>query len=125
MFSVYNVLAAITASLAIGIDVEVALKALEQSLLSDEVKAFRELSITKLGGDYYFAKPRHFIRSQVGTHSDFKFLLTGIAPDELFYKAGQQAFNTNKWLKILLQKTLAGQKKAEKVLFMIILKFWE
>jgi len=30
MFSVYNVLAAITASLAIGIDVEVALKALEQ-----------------------------------------------------------------------------------------------
>ena len=29
-----------------------------------------------------------------------KFLLTGIAPDELFFKAGQQAFNTKKWLKI-------------------------
>ncbi|MFQ8625775.1 MAG: hypothetical protein ACLSA2_04490 [Candidatus Gastranaerophilaceae bacterium] len=28
-----------------------------------------------------------------------KFLLTGIAPNELFTKAGQQAYNTRKWLR--------------------------
>ena len=32
--------------------------------------------------------------------SELKFLLTGIATDELFFKAGQQAYNTNKWLKL-------------------------
>lgn len=76
------------------------LRVLEKSILGDEIKAFRNLSIDKLGGEYYFVKPRHLIRAQNTTSSDFKFLLTGIAPDELFYKAGQQAFNTNKWLKI-------------------------
>ena len=76
------------------------LKVLEKSILGDELNAFRKLSFTRLGGEYYFVKPEHLISAKMETPSDFKFLLTGIAPDELFYKAGQQAFNTNKWLKI-------------------------
>ena len=53
-----------------------------------------------MGGERYFAKPRHLIREANTTGSDIKFLLTGIAPDELIFKTGQQLYNSKKWLKI-------------------------
>ena len=68
--------------------------------LKEEFSRYRQLVWNRLGGDKYFAKPRHRVANSAYTGSDIKFLLTGIAPDELFYKAGQQAFNTKKWLKI-------------------------
>lgn len=68
--------------------------------IRDEYTRYRQLIMEKLGGEKYFAKPRHLVSGKNHTGSDIKFLLTGIAPDEFFFKAGQQAFNTKKWLKM-------------------------
>jgi hypothetical protein len=68
--------------------------------IKDEFVKYRQLVVEKLGGEHYFAKPRHKISNSAPVGSDIKFLLTGIAPDEFFFKAGQQAFNTKKWLKM-------------------------
>lgn len=68
--------------------------------IRDEFIRYRQLIMEKLGGEKYFAKPRHLVSKPQHTGSDIKFLLTGIAPDEFFFKAGQQAFNTKKWLKM-------------------------
>lgn len=74
--------------------------ALKESSIKDEVIRHRDLVLEKLGGEKYFAKPRHLIRAENKTGSDIKFLLTGIAPDELIFKTGQQLYNSKKWLKI-------------------------
>lgn len=73
---------------------------LNKTLIGDEINRYRTLILDNIGSEHYFAKPHHKIRPANGAGSDLKFLLTGIAPDELFFKAGQQAFNTKKWLKI-------------------------
>ena len=73
---------------------------LEGSIIKPNVTEYRENVVKIIGGENYFAKPRHRISPVKDAGSEFKFLLTGIAPDELFFKAGQQAFNTRKWLKI-------------------------
>ena len=73
---------------------------LEGSIIKPSVTEYRENVVKIIGGENYFAKPRHRISPVNDAGSEFKFLLTGIAPDELFFKAGQQAFNTRKWLKI-------------------------
>lgn len=72
----------------------------DKHLIKEELINYRNLILEKIGGEKNFAKPRHRIRPENKTGSELKFLLTGIATDELFYKAGQQAYNTNKWLKI-------------------------
>lgn len=73
---------------------------LEGSIIKPNVTEYRENVVKIIGGENYFAKPRHRISPVNDAGSEYKFLLTGIAPDELFFKAGQQAFNTRKWLKI-------------------------
>lgn len=73
---------------------------LEGSIIKPNVTEYRENVVKIIGGENYFVKPRHRISPVNDAGSEFKFLLTGIAPDELFFKAGQQAFNTRKWLKI-------------------------
>lgn len=73
---------------------------LEGSIIKPNVTEYRENVVKIIGGENYFAKPRHRISPVNDAGSEFKFLLTGIAPDELFFKAGQQAFNTRKWFKI-------------------------
>lgn len=73
---------------------------LDGSIIKNSVLDYRDKVLNIIGGEHYFAKPRHKIRPDSNAGSELKFLLTGIAPDELFFKAGQQAFNTKKWLKI-------------------------
>ena len=73
---------------------------LEKSIIKDEVLNYRDLVLNKIGGEYYMHKPRHRIRPISDAGSTLKFLLTGIAPDEFFFKSGQQFFNSNKWFKI-------------------------
>ena len=73
---------------------------LKESSIKEEVLKYRDVVLEKLGGERYFAKPRHLIREANTTGSDIKFLLTGIAPDELIFKTGQQLYNSKKWLKI-------------------------
>lgn len=73
---------------------------LKESSIKDEVLKYRDVVLNKLGGEKYFDKPYHLIRKANTTGSDIKFLLTGIAPDELIFKTGQQVYNNKKWLKI-------------------------
>ena len=73
---------------------------LEKSILKDEMTNYRHLIMEKIGGEKYFWKPRHRVSNCTDAGSDIKFLLTGIAPNELFFKRGQQLFNTRKWLKM-------------------------
>ena len=73
---------------------------LEGSIIKNNVTDYREQVLNIIGGEHYFAKPNHKIRPHSNAGSELKFLLTGIAPDELFFKAGQQAYNTKKWFKI-------------------------
>lgn len=73
---------------------------LGNNIIRQDLEAYRDKVLNIIGGEHYFAKPRHKIRPTNETGSELKFLLTGIAPDELFFKAGQQAFNTKKWFKI-------------------------
>ena len=73
---------------------------LDKHLIKEEFQTYRKLILEKIGGEHNFAKPRHRIRPKVNAGSELKFLLTGIATDELFFKTFQQQYNTNKWLKI-------------------------
>ena len=73
---------------------------LEKVRLDEEVTNYRKVVLDILGGEKYFWKPYHRVRPARHTGSDIKFLLTGISPEEFFYKSGQQFFNTKKWLKI-------------------------
>ena len=73
---------------------------LERSIIKDEMTNYRHLVMDKIGGEKYFWKPRHIVSNTGDTGSDIKFLLTGISPNELVYKTGQQVFNSKKWLKI-------------------------
>ena len=73
---------------------------LEKNNITSEVTNYRHLVMDKIGGERYFWKPRHIVSNTGDTGSDIKFLLNGIAPNELIYKTGQQVFNSKKWLKI-------------------------
>ncbi len=77
------------------------LQILERYQMKDRIIKYRTLILEKLGGDYYFPKPRHLIRAKNVTPSDIKFKLTGMATDEYFFKALQESFNSNKWLKVV------------------------
>ena len=92
------------------------MQVLKESSIKNEILKYRDMVLEKLGGEEYFVKPRHLIRKANTTGSDTKFLLTGIAPDELIFKTGQQLYNNKKWLKIfggfgaaLLGVTVAAQ----------------
>ena len=73
---------------------------LEKSIIKDEMSNYRQLVMDKIGSEKYFWKPRHIVSNNADAGSDIKFLLTGISPNELIYKTGQQVFNSRKWLKI-------------------------
>ena len=79
---------------------DITTEVLGNNIIRHNIEEYRENVLNIIGGENYFAKPRHKIRPTSEAGSELKFLLTGIAPDELFFKAGQQAFNTKKWLKI-------------------------
>ena len=68
--------------------------------LDEEVTNYRNRILDILGGDDYFWKPRHLVRSKNRPSSDIKFLLTGISPEEFIFKRGQQFYNTKTWLKM-------------------------
>lgn len=72
---------------------------LDKFMIGDEVKEYRNLVFEYIGGENYFWKPRHRV-ANTNAPSNIKFLLTGISPRELFFKSGQQMFNTKKWLSI-------------------------
>lgn len=72
----------------------------ENAAIKDEIRNYRRLVFEKIGGEHYFYKPRHKVSTDRSAGSDIKSLLTGIAPEEMFCKTGQQMYNTKKWLSI-------------------------
>ncbi|MBQ3311207.1 hypothetical protein IJG72_03935 [bacterium] len=73
---------------------------LEQQRLSQQLlqqlKDYNKNILTYLGGADDFTRPRHII-DYSGMSSEDKFILLGVAPDEMMTKTIQQMYNTNKW----------------------------
>ncbi len=71
---------------------------ISNSVFFQDFQSYRKNALDFLGGDYYFVKPYHLVNGKrVDTSSELKFLLAGCAPDEMFLKLFNQAFNSNKW----------------------------
>lgn len=74
--------------------------ALKEVGLLEEVKNYRTKFFNTLGSANYFSKLSHKIGKSVEANFEEKFLLCGVAVDELFTNIINKSFNTNKWLKI-------------------------
>ena len=70
----------------------------KNSTFFNDFMKYRKDALAYIGGDYYFAKPYHLVNgTRVDSSSQFKFLLMGCAPDEMFYKLFNNAYNSRKW----------------------------
>ena len=76
---------------------------IDNSQIKKELVNYRNLTLDILGGEKYFAKPRHLVRSINNASSEIKFLITGIATDEFFFKSCRQLFNTHYWKKTFVR----------------------
>ena len=72
-----------------------------------------------IGGADYFTKPNHKTGADQNASSEYKFLLLGVAPDEMFTKTIQQNYNTQKWVKTFgtVGAVLTGLTVAAQFLF--------
>lgn len=69
--------------------------------LFNEFKQYRQKVLNEIGNAHAIEKELHKVSTNPSTASSaLIFRITGAAPDEIFSKYGQQAFNTNKWLKM-------------------------
>ena len=91
-------------------------KALQESKMEDQVRGYMNDVHKNIGGADYFTKPNHKTGADQNASSEYKFLLLGVAPDEMFTKTIQQTYNTQKWGKtfgtagaILTGLTVAAQ----------------
>lgn len=76
------------------------MRILEKHQMKNKLIQYRTLMLEKVGGEYYFPKPRHLIRAKNNTASDIKYHLTGMASNDYFFNAIQKSFNSKKWLKM-------------------------
>lgn len=73
---------------------------IKDSVFFEDFMNYRKTVLDCLGGDKYFAKPNHLVNGrEVSSTSEWKFLLMGCAPDEMFTKLCRQSFNSKTWLK--------------------------
>ena len=73
------------------------IEALKKEGLENQIRTYNNEVYTKIGGADYFTKPDHKTTGDVGASSEYKFLLLGVAPDEMMTKTVQQTYNTQKW----------------------------
>ena len=71
--------------------------ALKKEGLEQQINTYNNEVYTKIGGADYFTKPNHKTSGDMGTSSEYKFLLLGVAPDEMMTKTVQQTYNSEKW----------------------------
>ena len=71
--------------------------ALRKAGIENQVKTYNNEVFTKIGGADYFTKPDHKTCGDQGASSEYKFLLLGVAPDEMMTKTVQQSYNSEKW----------------------------
>lgn len=72
-------------------------EALKKAGLENQIKTYNNEVYTKIGGADYFTKPNHKTTGDQGASSEYKFLLLGVAPDEMMTKTVQQTYNSKKW----------------------------
>ena len=65
--------------------------------LENQIRTYNNEVFTKIGGADYFTKPNHKTTGDQGASSEYKFLLLGVAPDEMLTKTVQQTYNSQKW----------------------------
>ena len=72
-------------------------EALKKAGIEQQINTYSNEVYTKIGGADYFTKPNHKTTGDAGASSEYKFLLLGVAPDEMMTKTVQQSYNSKKW----------------------------
>lgn len=72
-------------------------EALKKAGIEQKINTYNNEVYTKIGGADYFTKPNHKTTGDAGASSEYKFLLLGVAPDEMMTKTVQQSYNSKKW----------------------------
>ncbi len=71
----------------------------KNSVFWKDFTEYRKDALDVLGGDFNFAKPGFVVNNVVESTSERRFIRTGSALDEMFYKLTKQEFNNKYWLK--------------------------
>lgn len=91
-------------------------EAIKKAGIEEDVNKYNSEVYNKIGSADYFTKPNHKTTGDQGASSEYKFLLLGVAPDEMMTKTVQQSYNSQKWGKtfgtvgaVLTGLTIAAQ----------------
>lgn len=71
--------------------------AIKKAGIENDVNKYNSEVYNKIGSADYFTKPNHKTTGDQGASSEYKFLLLGVAPDEMMTKTVQQSYNSQKW----------------------------
>ena len=93
--------------------------AIKKAGIENDVNKYNSEVYNKIGSADYFTKPNHKTTGDQGASSEYKFLLLGVAPDEMMTKTVQQSYNSQKWGKTFgtVGAVLTGLTVAAQFLF--------
>lgn len=94
-------------------------EAIKKAGIEEDVNKYNSEVYNKIGSADYFTKPNHKTTGVQGASSEYKFLLLGVAPDEMMTKTVQQSYNSQKWGKTFgtVGAVLTGLTVAAQFLF--------
>lgn len=94
-------------------------EAIKKVGIEKDVNKYNSEVYNKIGSADYFTKPNHKTTGDQGASSEYKFLLLGVAPDEMMTKTVQQSYNSQKWGKTFgtVGAVLTGLTVAAQFLF--------
>jgi len=94
-------------------------EAIKKAGIENDVNKYNSEVYNKIGSADYFTKPNHKTTGDQGASSEYKFLLLGVAPDEMMTKTVQQSYNSQKWGKTFgtVGAVLTGLTVAAQFLF--------
>ena len=94
-------------------------EAIKKAGIEKDVNKYNSEVYNKIGSADYFTKPNHKTTGDQGASSEYKFLLLGVAPDEMMTKTVQQSYNSQNWGKTFgtVGAVLTGLTVAAQFLF--------
>lgn len=94
-------------------------EAIKKAGIEKDINKYNSEVYNKIGSADYFTKPNHKTTGDQGASSEYKFLLLGVAPDEMMTKTVQQSYNSQKWGKTFgtVGAVLTGLTVAAQFLF--------
>lgn len=94
-------------------------EAIKKAGIEKDVNKYNSEVYNKIGSADYFTKPNHKTTGDQCASSEYKFLLLGVAPDEMMTKTVQQSYNSQKWGKTFgtVGAVLTGLTVAAQFLF--------